>query len=163
MVEEMQGKDDVLRKKVLVEINEDFHQADKLNMALDSEILMQLAKSCREEDDTIRELASRAMLQIANTEKGRVTLVSSQALAIISGLFDDKVTKIRHNGYQCLINLAQFTYGVNAVIETDILRILVEKLVAEKEESILILILRLMNILLEGDMATSLFLATPVL
>lgn len=124
---------------------------------------MQLAKSCREEDDTIRELASRAMLQIANTEKGRVILVSSQALAIISGLFDDKVTKIRHNGYQCLINLAQFTYGVNAVIETDILRILVDKLVAEKEEAILILILRLMNILLEGDMATSLFLATPVL
>ena len=163
MVEELKGKDDVLRKKVLVEINEDFHQADKLNQALDSDILMQLAKSCREEDDTIRELASRAMLQIANTEKGRVILVSSQALAIISGLFDDKVTKIRHNGYQCLINLAQFTYGVNAVIETDILRILVDKLVAEKEEAILILILRLMNILLEGDMATSLFLATPVL
>lgn len=62
MVEELKGKDDVLRKKVLVEINEDFHQADKLNQALDSEILMQLAKSCREEDDTIRELASRAML-----------------------------------------------------------------------------------------------------
>ena len=49
------------------------------------------------------------------------------------------------------------------MIETDILRILVDKLVAEKEEAILILILRLMNILLEGDMATSLFLATPVL
>ena len=29
-------KDDVLRKKVLIEINEDFHQADKLNFALES-------------------------------------------------------------------------------------------------------------------------------
>ena len=36
MVEEMESKDDVLRKKVLTEINEDFHQADKLNFAIDS-------------------------------------------------------------------------------------------------------------------------------
>lgn len=31
--------DDVLRTKILNEINEDFHQADKLNFALESEIL----------------------------------------------------------------------------------------------------------------------------
>ena len=44
MVEQMKGEDekqdDVLRKKVLIEINEDFHQADKLNFAIDSGILM---------------------------------------------------------------------------------------------------------------------------
>jgi hypothetical protein len=34
------------------------------------------------------------------------------------------------------------------------LRVLVEKLVVEKETDILILILQLLNILLEGDMAT---------
>jgi len=35
--------------------------------------------------------------------------------------------------------------------------------VAEREDEILTLILRLMNILLEGDLATSLMLNTPVL
>ena len=79
MVEQMKGEDDqqddVLRKKVLIEINEDFHQADKLNFAIDSGILMQLVYCCRDKDDTLRELASRAILKIANTEKGRVTLV----------------------------------------------------------------------------------------
>jgi hypothetical protein len=35
----LKSKDDVLRTKVLVEINEDFHQADKLNFALESNIL----------------------------------------------------------------------------------------------------------------------------
>lgn len=36
MSREMAGKDDILRTKVLIEINEDFHQADKLNFALES-------------------------------------------------------------------------------------------------------------------------------
>ena len=49
------------------------------------------------------------------------------------------------------------------MIDSDILRILVDKLTDESEGSILILILRLMNILLEGDMATSLLLGTHVL
>ena len=159
----MKGEDPVLRKKVLVEINEDFHQADKLNEALDSGILMNLIYCCRERDNVIRELSSRAILKIANTEKGRVTLVSSRCLAIVANLFDDSETQIRDNAYTCLINLAQFIYGINSIIDSDILRILVDKLVAETEDSILILILRLLNILLEGDLATSLMLNTPVL
>ncbi len=159
----MKSDDAVLRKKVLVEINEDFHQADKLNEALDSGILMCLVYCCREEDNTIRELASRAILKIANTEKGRVTLVSSRSLAIVANLFDDALPLIRHNAYTCLINLAQFIYGITSIIDSDILRVLVDKLVAEREDSILILILKLINILLEGDLATSLLLNTPVI
>lgn len=124
---------------------------------------MCLIYCCREKDQQIRELASSAILKIANTEKGRVTLVSSRSLAIVANLFDDTVTQIRHNAYTCLINLAQFIYGINSIIDADILRILVDKLVAEREDLILILILRLMNILLEGDLATSLLLNTPVL
>lgn len=72
---EMNTKDDVLRTKVLKEVNEDFHQADKLNYALKSEILYQLVQCFEEENSEIRELASRAILKVANTEMGRVTLV----------------------------------------------------------------------------------------
>lgn len=84
-------------------------------------------------------------------------------MAHVSNLFDDKICQIRHNAYSCLINLAEFTFGIMSIIDTDVLRILVEKLVQEKEEVILILILRLMNMLLEGEMATDLLLSTPVL
>ncbi len=35
----MASQDDVLKTKVLLEINEDFHSADKINFALESEIL----------------------------------------------------------------------------------------------------------------------------
>lgn len=73
------------------------------------------------------------------------------------------MTQIRHNAYTCLINLAQFTFGIQSIIETEILRQLVDKLIMEKEDIILVLILKLMNILLEGDMATPLILNTDVL
>jgi len=53
---------------------------------------MCLVYCCREQDETVRELASSAILKIANTEKGRVTIVSSRSLAIVANLFDDSVT-----------------------------------------------------------------------
>lgn len=141
----MKSTDMILRKKCLQEINEEFHTADKLNEALDHGILMQLVYSCRETDDGIRELASRAITQIANTEKGRVTLVTSRTLAIVVNLFDDTNVQIRYNAYTCLINIAQFVYGVSSIIDNDVLRILVDKLVAERDEPILILILKLLS------------------
>ena len=71
----MSLKDNVLRTKILVEINEDFHQADKINVALDDNILQELVKCFKEQDDVIRELASRAVLKVALTEKGREYLI----------------------------------------------------------------------------------------
>lgn len=44
MERELAGEDNVLRTKVLVEINEDFHQADKVNVALSAVIIPQLIK-----------------------------------------------------------------------------------------------------------------------
>ena len=73
------------------------------------------------------------------------------------------MTQIRYNAYSCLINLAQFTFGIESIIDTEILRVLVDKLVDEKEDIILVLILRLMHMLLEGEMATALILNTDVL
>lgn len=73
------------------------------------------------------------------------------------------MVKIRHNAYECLINLGQFTYGVDSVIEFEIVPVLVDKLILEKEQEILILILQLMKILAEGEKAPIILLSTPVL
>jgi regulator of RNase E activity RraB len=71
----MSSTDNVLRTKILREINEEFHQGDKLNAALDnSDILEELIKCFVEDDATIRELASRAVIKVAGTEKGRSML-----------------------------------------------------------------------------------------
>ena len=163
MCDEMKTSDDVLKRKVLIEINEDFHQGDKVNFALHSGILTEMIKCFRHPNDVIRELASHAVLLVAATEIGRVTIVQNDLVKVISELFDDNITKIRNNAYNCLINLAEFTYGIKAIIDKDILPTLVQKLVDEEEESILILIIRLLNIALEGELATGLVLNTHVL
>ena len=80
MQEELAGKDNILRTKVLLEINEDFHQADKINVALDAHILEELVKCLKEQEDEIRELASRAVLKVANTERGRETLIEKKTV-----------------------------------------------------------------------------------
>ena len=159
----MEGRDNVLRTKVLIEINEDFHQADKVNVALDAKLLWELIKCFKEDDDTIRELASRAVLKVACTEKGRQHLIQEKSVMEIKKLFDDAEVQIRDNAYVSLINLAEFRFGIDAVIDTGIIPTLVDKLVLEKEESILILILNLMKVLAEGDKAPQILLGTPVL
>jgi rRNA-processing protein FCF1 len=88
----MSGRDDTLRKKVLIEINEDFHQADKLNFALNSAILTELVKCFKEADNDIRELASRAVLKVACSEKGREILVERKIIAEVRKLFNDGET-----------------------------------------------------------------------
>lgn len=62
MCTEMASKDDVLKTKVLIEINEDFHSAEKINLALDSTILKELVACFTKKENVIRELASRAVL-----------------------------------------------------------------------------------------------------
>ena len=138
---EMAGSDNVLRTKVLLELNEDFHQADKVNGALEAGMLKELIKCFKEKDQVIRELASRAVLKAACTEKGRETLIKSKTVAEIKGLFDDIELKIRNNAYVSLINLAEFRFGIEGIIDAGIIPVLVEKLVLEKEDAILILIL----------------------
>lgn len=68
-------------------------------------------------------------------------------------LFDDKIVEIRANAYKALINLAEFTYGIDNIIQFNIVSVLINKLVEEKADDILILILELIQILLHGENA----------
>lgn len=123
----------------------------------------ELVKCFKESDDVIRELASRAVLKVATTEHGRETLIHEKIVPEIKTLFDDGEVKIRSNAYVSLINLAEFRFGIEAVIDSGIIPTLVDKLVIEKEESILILILSLMKVLAEGEKAPMILLSTPSL
>jgi len=53
--------------------------------------LYELVKCFKEKDETIRELASRAFIKIANTRMGRETLILDEIVPNIRELFDDKV------------------------------------------------------------------------
>ncbi len=81
----------------------------------------------------------------------------------IRKLFDDQEKQIRDNAYVGLINLAQTTFGIDSIINFDILPVLIDKLVLEKDQDILVLILTLLKILSEGELAPTTLLNTPVL
>lgn len=149
----MTGTDNVLRTKILKEINEEFHQGDKLNAALDSDVLYELVRCFVEKDEVIRELASRAFILISNTEKGRYILIEDDIIPKIRELFDDSVVQIRSNAYKAMINVAEFTFGIDSIINKNIIPVLIDKLVQEKQERILVLILQLLKILNEGELA----------
>mmetsp|Transcript_39466 Transcript_39466/g.39017 ORF Transcript_39466/g.39017 Transcript_39466/m.39017 type:complete len:288 (+) Transcript_39466:27-890(+) len=157
------GRDDKLITKALKEINDDFHDAIKINLALGSTILEKLVALFEDKDDVIRELASRAVMQIARVERGRETLVENKIVDNVAKLFEDEVEAIRANSYDTLIYLADFQYGIDSVISFDIIQILVDRLILEPEEPILIQILTLLKILLEGERAPSIILSTQAL
>ena len=104
-LQRLMGTDDnVLRTKILVEINEDFHDASKVNQAIEPKYegegeeavelpttLNELVRCFEEEDETIRELASRAIIKVASTEKGRQTLIELEIIPMIKDLFNDEV------------------------------------------------------------------------
>ncbi len=77
-------------------------------------------------------------------------------------MFEDEDTQIRANAYRTLINLADFMYGIDSVIDFDIniINILVDRLILEAEEDIQILVQTLLKILLEGGRAQSIILTT---
>jgi hypothetical protein len=156
-------KDDNVTKKVLREINDDFHDANKINAALNSTILEKLVECFTNKDDLIRELASRAVMQIARVERGRQTLVDNKIVENIAKLFEDEVEQIRANAYDTLIYLADFQFGVDSIISFDIIQILVDRLILEPEEKILIQVLTLLKLLLEGERAPSIVLSTQAL
>jgi enamine deaminase RidA (YjgF/YER057c/UK114 family) len=147
----------------LREINDDFHDAVKVNIALNSTILQKLVALFTDKDDVIRELAARAVMQVAKLERGRQILIDTSIVDDISKLFEDEVEKIRANSYHTLIYLADFQHGIDAVIGFDIIQILVDRLILEPEEPIMIQVLTLLKILLEGERAPSIILSTQAL
>ena len=149
----MAAEDNVLRTKILKEVNEDFHQGDKLNFALDSDILLELVRCFEEDDEVIRELGSRSIIKVAGSEKGRIILIEDEIIPKIRDLFNDSVVKIRANAYNAMISIQDFTFGIDSVISFNIIPVLVDKLNDEKNPEILILILTLLKILIEGDAA----------
>jgi hypothetical protein len=102
-------------------------------------------------------------MQVARVEKGRKTLVDNKIVDNIAKLFEDEIEQIRAYAYDTLIYLADFQFGVDSIINFDIIQILIDRLILEPEESILIQVLSLLKLLLEGERAPSIVLSTQAL
>ncbi len=105
-------------------------------------------RGMKDKDNKIRELSSHAVLLIGKCELGKLTLVNKGYILNISDLMDDAVVAIRSNAYNCLQEVVGYRQGIDSVIDFGIIQILVDKLILEKDHSILQLTLTLLDSLL---------------
>jgi hypothetical protein len=78
-----------LRTKVLIEVNEDYHDAQAVSQTLHSGMIEQLVHCFKDENPVIRELASRGIMQVAQVNKGREYIVRYKIVVDVAKLFED--------------------------------------------------------------------------
>lgn len=84
-------------------------------------------------------------------------------MAAISSKIDDTSCDIRRNAYETLLNLSEFQEGSEFLLTTDLLFLLVDKLIEEKDLQILQKALLLIKNLLYGDTGTYKALSTMII
>ncbi len=164
MAKELKYDDDILKLKVLKEINEDLRDPTKIVRAMNtSDLIHMLVYHLENKDDEIRRLSSQSMKEICSVFRGREQIIENDYIKNLAKLVDDAIPIIRLNIYESLFNLTQHVDGRQAVLNNNILEILVDKLLEEKEEDILLVILQLMKRILEGEGAVPRILKTQAI
>ena len=105
-------------------------------------------------DDEIREQSSLAVVQVCSTALGREHILVKKHIPSIIKLINDKVEAIRLNSYNSLLNLTETVTERQAVLETNLVEQLVDKLLEEKVPRILLKTLKMLNQLLYGEGGT---------
>jgi len=151
MTKQLQSKDNILRTKVFIEINEDMRHLTKVVEITRSTLPAEIRRALKDPNHTIRELASRAFIGPTFVVEGQRFLISKGIVQEISELFDDKIEKIRNNAYQCLLRLSTDREGCEGVLEAGVIEKLVDKLISEKSEKIMTLTMYLLKQLLQAE------------
>lgn len=164
MAHELKYNDDILKLKVLKEVNEDLRDPIKILRAINtSDLIHMLVYHLENKNDEIRRLASQAMKEICSVYRGREQILVNDYIKNLAKLVDDVIPIIRLNIYESLYNLSEHVDGTDGVLKNNILEILVDKLLEEKEEDILLVILQLMKRLLYGEGAVPRILKTQAI
>lgn len=159
MVLELADQDDELKLKILVEINEDFRNSNKIALAsITSEITQRLVEHLTDPNNDIRELSSRALSQTCKNSKTREIVVSNGFLTDIKARIEDDVPNIRFNAYQAMLEVSKQEHCSQVLIDLRMVEVCVEKLAINDEDRILLLIHKLLRQLLLVDRGTKRFL-----
>lgn len=94
------------------------------------------------------------MVQVCSTALGREHILQKKHIPSIIKLINDKLEAIRLNSYNALLNLTATVTEMDAVLQTNLVEQLVDKLLEEKSPSVLLKTLKMLNQLLYGEGGT---------
>ena len=94
---------------------------------------------------------------------GRKHIINNAYIHDCLLLIEDEIADIRRNAYQSMLNLVEFLEGQDHFLLSEALGNLVDKLVDEKEDDIIIMVLKLIQFALQAEGATEQILDTQVI
>lgn len=97
-------------------------------------------------------------MQISQIEDGVDIIRKMDSYKPLAELINDKIEKIRENGYNVFLNIGRNHYGCLYLIQNGLVPILVDKIMEEKVQVLLIKVLDILKLLLEGEGGTESFL-----
>ena len=131
---------------------------------MNSNILKRLIEVFVEDNVERMQLASLAVRKVPATLKGKEKIFENKFVGDIQKLIDDdEDEEVIKNTYKALINLAEYTYGLEILVEFGLLDILVDHLVIERKKPIIILFMILLRILTNSEKANDILLKTNVI
>jgi len=112
MARELKDSENELKLKILHELNEDYKQANKIVLSvMTSDIMKVLVHHLKDQDDQIREFASRALVQVCKVVKTREIFMNNDYAHNIRDIISDPVDQIRRNAYDAMLNLTFIPEG----------------------------------------------------
>lgn len=136
---EIKEGSDILKKKCLQEVRQDFHKADSVTLALlSSDILSVMVATLKHPCPDIRQLAMEGLRQVATVTLGRQHLMLDGRVAAMVDLIDDSSVPIRQQCYLALIEFVDFLENCDHLLQDgcDVVTRLVDKMIEEKQDDI---------------------------
>ncbi|CAH2295411.1 radial spoke head 14 homolog [Pelobates cultripes] len=153
--EELQDPQLITRQRALMALCDLVHDPENVYQAANLGFLESLKHLLYDQDSTIREKTTEIFYTMAGHTIGREGILRSEIIIALSHLLDDPVNICRRNMHQTFEMLSELPAGSAALVDSDLLPLLVNKLESELED-IQVLILDTLHYCLKIDVVQAL-------
>ncbi|KAM8961250.1 radial spoke head 14 homolog [Pelodytes ibericus] len=131
--EELQEPELITRQRALMALCDLVHDPENVYQAVHLGFLESLKNLLYDKDCTIREKTTEILYIMAGHNIGRTGILKNGIIIILSHLLDDPVDMCRMNTHLTFEMLSELPAGATAIVDSDLLPLLVNKLESELE------------------------------
>jgi hypothetical protein len=159
MARELRDSDDILKLKILIELNQDLINGNKLVLSeMTSDLSEVLVAHFDDKNDEIREMSVRALAQMCKIMVTRRLSLKRYYPSDFKKMINDPVVQIRKNAYNAMMAMTRMSEDTKVLLDIGMMETFVNKLDQEKNEDILLQVHELIRQLLLIENGTKTFL-----